>query len=64
MNFELNLLHHVGVVAKRLRAATELAPETHEGDDDTLSGPSYSCMLAKKQTCSFMLFNNGIVSNT
>ena len=39
MNYEFNLLHHVGVVAKRLRAA---AAETvaHEGDDNyTPSGP-------------------------
>ena len=37
MNYEFNLLHHVGVVAKRVRAA---AAETaaHEGDDNTPSG--------------------------
>ena len=36
MNYEFNLLHHVGVVAKRVRAA---ASETaHEGDDNTSSG--------------------------
>ena len=34
MNYEFNLLHHVGVVAKRLRAAAETA--AHEGDDNTL----------------------------
>ena len=34
MNYEFNLLHHVGVVAKRLRAAAE----THEGDNNTSSG--------------------------
>ena len=32
-NYEFNLLHHVGVVAKRVRAAA-----AHEGDDNTLSG--------------------------
>ena len=34
MNYEFNLLHHVGVVAKTVRAA---AAETsaHEGDDNT-----------------------------
>ena len=39
VNYESNLLHHVGVVAKRLRAA---AAETaaHEGDDNTPSGPT------------------------
>ena len=36
MNYEFNLLHHVGVVAKRVCAA---AAETaaHEGDDYTPS---------------------------
>ena len=39
MNYEFNLLHHVGVVAKRVHAA---AAETaaHEGDDNTPSGPN------------------------
>ena len=36
MNYEINLLHHVGVVAKRVCAAA--AAETHEGDDNTPSG--------------------------
>ena len=37
MNYEFNLLHHVGAVAKRLHAAA--AVETaHEGDDNTPSG--------------------------
>ena len=37
MNYEFNLLHHVGVVAKRVRAAAaEMA--AHEGDDNTPSG--------------------------
>ena len=41
MNYEFNLLHLVGVVAKRLRAAAaEMAAETHEGDDNTPSGPA------------------------
>ena len=36
MNYEFNLLHHVGVVAKRVRAPA-VAVETaaaHEGDDN------------------------------
>ena len=31
MNDEFNMLHHVGVVAKRVRAAAA----AHEGDDNT-----------------------------
>ena len=39
MNFEFNLLHHVGVVAEIVCAA---AAETaaHEGDDNTPPGPT------------------------
>ena len=37
MNHEINLLHHVGVVAKRLLAAETAA---HEGDDNTPLGPT------------------------
>ena len=33
MNYEFNLLHHVSVVAKRVRAAETAA--AHEGDDNT-----------------------------
>ena len=33
MNYEFNLLHHVGEVAKRVRAAAEMA--AYEGDDNT-----------------------------
>ena len=42
MNYEFNLLHDVGVVAKRVCAAgAAAAAETaHEGDDNTLSGPT------------------------
>ena len=36
MNYELNLLHHVGVVAKKLCAVAA----THEGDNNTPSGPT------------------------
>ena len=36
MNYEINLLYHVGVVAKRVRAAAA----AHEGDDNTPSVPS------------------------
>ena len=35
MNYEFNLLHHVGVVAKRVRAAETAA---HEGDDNAPFG--------------------------
>ena len=38
MNYEFILLHHVGVVAKRVCAAAETA--AHEGDDNTPSGPT------------------------
>ena len=37
MNYEFNLLNHVGVVAKIVSAAVVAA---HEGDDNTLSGPT------------------------
>ena len=42
--YEFNLLHHVGVVAKGLRAA---AAETaaQEGDDNTPSGPGVKYTL-------------------
>ena len=36
MNYEFNLLNHVGVVAKRVCAAAAV----HEGDDNTPSGPT------------------------
>ena len=36
VNFEFDLLHHVGVVAKTVCAAAETA---HEGDANTPSGP-------------------------
>ena len=40
MNYEFNLLHHVGVVAKRVRAAAAAAETAaHEGDN-TPSGPT------------------------
>ena len=41
MNYEFILLHHVGVVAKRVRAAAaEAGTAPHEGDDNTPSGPT------------------------
>ena len=41
MNYEINLLHHVGLVAKRVRAAAAAAETAaHEGDDNTPSGPT------------------------
>ena len=41
MNYEFNMLHHVGGVAKRVHvnAAAETAA-AHEGDDNTPSGRS------------------------
>ena len=44
LNYQFNLLHHVGVVAKRVRAsaaavtAAETSAAAHEGDDNTASG--------------------------
>ena len=38
VNYEFNLLHHVGVVAKRLCAAAAVTA-AHKGDDNTPSGP-------------------------
>ena len=40
MNYEFNLLLHFGVVAKRVRAAAAETAATHEGDDNTPSGPT------------------------
>ena len=40
MNYEFNLLHHVGVVAKRVCAAAAAETAAHEGDDNTPSGPT------------------------
>ena len=40
MNYEFNVLHHVGVVAKRVCAAAAAEMATHEGDDNTPSGPT------------------------
>ena len=37
MNDKFNLLHHVGVVVKKVLAATAAA---HEGDYNTSSGPT------------------------
>ena len=39
MKYEFDLLHHVGVVAKRVCAAAAAAETAHEGDDNTPSGP-------------------------
>ena len=39
MNYEFNLLYHVGVVAKRVCAAAA-AETAHEGDHNTPSGPT------------------------
>ena len=40
MNDEFNLLHHVGVVVKKVRAAAAERAAAHEGDDNTPSGPT------------------------
>ena len=39
MNYEFNLLHHVGVVDKRLRVAAA-AVAAHEEDNNNPSGPT------------------------
>ena len=38
MNYEFNLLNHVGVVAKKMCAAAAAETVAHEGDDNTTSG--------------------------
>ena len=40
MNYEFNLLHHVGVVAKIVCAAAAAETAVHEGDNNTPSGPT------------------------
>ena len=40
MNYEFNLMHHVGVVAKRVCEAAAAETAAHEGDDNTTSGPT------------------------
>ena len=40
MNYEFNLLHHVGVVAKTVCAAAAAETAAHEGDDNNPSGPT------------------------
>ena len=40
MNYEFNLLHHVGVVAKRVRATAAETAAAHEGNKNTPSGPT------------------------
>ena len=35
MNDELNLLHHIGVVVKKVRAAAAETAAAHEGDGNT-----------------------------
>ena len=55
MNYEFNLLHHVGVVDKRVRAA---AVETgaHEGDDNTPSGPGVKMVDGQFLKYKFFVF--------
>ena len=38
-NYDFNLFHHIGVVAKKVCAA-EAETAAHEGDDNTPSGPT------------------------
>ena len=52
MNYEFNLLHHVGVVAKRLCAAAA-ETEAHKGEDNTPSGPT-------GKNCSFQKSTQGL----
>ena len=40
MNYECDLLHLVGVVAKKVCAAAAAAEKAHKGDDNTPSGPT------------------------
>ena len=40
MNYEFNMLHHVGVGAKRLRVAAAAETAAQKGDDNTRSGPT------------------------
>ena len=40
MNYEFNLLNHVGVAAKRVCAAAAAETAAHEGDDNTPLGPT------------------------
>ena len=40
MNSKFNLLHHVGVAARRVRAAVAATAAAHEGDDNSPSGPT------------------------
>ena len=47
MNYEFNLLHHVGVVAKRVRAAA-----AHKRDNNTPSGPTGRGVEIKKNCAS------------
>ena len=52
MNYEFYLLHHVGVVAKRVCSAEAVAEAAaaHEGDDNTPSGPSGRRVKTKGST--------------
>ena len=51
MNYEFNLLHHVGVVAKRVRAAVAAETAAHEGDDNTPSDPKGRGVKNYKSIC-------------
>ena len=51
MNYEFNMLHHVGVVAKRVHAAAETAA-AHEWDNNTPSGRSGPTGRGVKNNCS------------
>ena len=52
--YELNLLHHVGVVAKKLHA---VAAAVHEMDDNTYLGPTGRGV---KNTLKFIFFKTFI----
>ena len=59
MYYEFNLLHHVSVVAKRLRAAAAETAAAHVGDDNTPSGPTgrgvkSDYLLKHDALCTFM----------
>ena len=56
MNSDYNLLHHVGVVAKKLReaAVAETAAATHKRDENTSSGT----ILPRGKKAIANMFNN------
>ena len=54
MNYEFNLLHHVGVVAKRVCAAAAAETAAREWDDNTPLGPTGRGVKMKPHYYRFM----------